>query len=78
MHEREWVQGGEVSVSALARWCVATIDGFGGEEFDDERAVTEYMRLEFRMMYEQRAKPMSADSMVDGAWDVDMDVNGRK
>ena len=39
LHEREWVKGGELCASALARYCVATIDGFGGEEFDDERSV---------------------------------------
>ena len=78
LHDREWLKGGEVSVSALARWCVATIDGFGGEEFEEAGAVAEYMRLEFRIMYEQRAKPMSAGGMEDGAREVDVDVERRE
>ena len=56
---RGWLVNGVFTVLSLARWCMMTIDEFGGGEFSTVEDLAEYMRLEFRMVGEQHARAVS-------------------
>ena len=62
---RDWLEDGEVTVAALARWCREVV----GERFADTddfpslEHLADYMRLEFRIVQEQAARVRSSCAM---------------
>ena len=80
LRKREWLEEGEVTVRGLARWCREVVGGRFGEsgEFESLEELTEYLRVEFRIVDELSAS-FRASGALEGAPDgLDADASVRE
>ena len=79
LHEREWLEQGEMTVFSLAKWCRTVVgEDFGGDDFSSLEDLAEYMRLEFRIVHERHGVIDSSGAMEDGAPRPDVDVEAEE
>ena len=77
---RDWLEDGEVTVRAVARWCREVVGGrfADTDDFESLEDLAEYMRVELRIVQEQSASVRASCAMEGELDGLDVDESARQ